>query len=543
MSLYDPPAQPLSAAPPSAAPQTALRAGNPVTVLRSALAAERWSEAARVISTTWGMLIEEFPADLDAAFQLLPIESLRTAGGVAAVREIWLSTSIEQQHVVPAQAPTPAMEFADSLMNPDVRHQSLNDLALACAHMVAARMGGRYAEALEHARRVETLSHLVETTVPAARRVRQPLALLQAGITRALASDVPGALPLLQSAHERAPYGRSEYVAKGAAGNLALFHAISGDIDIAHRWLARHDAIPSVASPHAERVLFTGDLARALIAIETLDQDGAEEALSRLEQGVNVEQSWGPVITFLQARHGLVWGDRFRALSWLHRDTDRYANRLGPVSTMGPLLAAAEVDLLLSVGRGDQALALLNRTAPHPILTVARARLELLAGLPDEAVRLAAEVADVTQTSRVRLEGLVVQAAAAMRSGRTHRAREAFVLVQEAARSTGARIPLAGLAEPDREALHTLVGPAARAAERYPLERPMFPAEVAVVRLTNQELLMLRGLASFQSQKELADAVYLSLNTVKTHLRAAYQKLGVSSRAEALAVAGGAGLL
>ncbi|WP_163544183.1 LuxR C-terminal-related transcriptional regulator [Occultella kanbiaonis] len=540
MSSYDPPAQPRSAQLPATAAQTA---ANPVTALREALAAERWSEAARIIGDIWGMLIEEFPVDLDAAFQVLPLESLRTARGVAAVREIWLSTSIEPQHVVPAEAPTPPMEYAGSLNRPDARHQALTDLTLASVHMVAARIGGRYAEALEHARRVETLGHLVETTVPAARRVRQPLALLQAGITRALAGDIPGAIPMLQSAYERSPYGRSDYVAKGAAGNLALFNAISGDLDIARRWLARHDEIPSTASPHTERVLFTGDLARALVAIETLDNDGAEEALSRLEQGVNVEQSWGPVVTFLHARHSLVWGDRHRALSWLQRDTERYAQRLGPASTMRPLLAAAEVDLLLSVGRGDQALARLNRVAPDPIVTATRARLELLAGRPDEAARLAAEVADITHTSRVRLEGLVVQAAAAMRSGRTRAAHEAFLLVQESTRSTGARIPLAGLAESLRQALHILVGAAAGTAERHPLERPMFPGEVAVVRLTNQELLMLRGLASFQSQKELADAMYLSLNTVKTHLRAAYQKLGASSRAEALAVAGGAGLL
>ncbi|MBZ2199458.1 LuxR C-terminal-related transcriptional regulator [Occultella gossypii] len=540
MSLYDPPAESRRATPPDASAQTA---ANPVTALREALAAERWSEAARIIGSTWGMLIEEFPVDLDAAFEVLPLESVRTVRGVAAVREIWLSTSIEPQHVVPAEAPTPPMEFAGSLNHPDARHQALNDLTLTSVHMIAARIGGRYAEALEHARRVETLGHLVEATVPAARRVRHPLALLQAGITRALAGDIPGAVPMLQSAYERSPYGRSDYVAKGAAGNLALFNAICGDLDIARRWLARHDEIPSTSSPHTERVLFTGDLARALVAIEALDNDGAEEALSRLEQGVNVEQSWGPVLTFLHARHGLVWGDRHRALSWLQRDTDRYAQRLGPASTMRPLLAAAEVDLLLSLGRGDQALARLNRVAPDPIVTATRARLELLAGRPDEAARLAAEVTDVTHTSRIRLEGLVVQATAAVRSGKSRHAREAFVLVQETVRSTEARLPLAGLAESDRQALHALVGATARDAERCPLERPMFPSEITVVRLTNQELLMLRGLASFQSQKELADAVYLSLNTVKTHLRAAYQKLGVSSRAEALTVASGAGLL
>ncbi len=513
--------------------------GNPVTALREALAAEQWSVAARVIGRSWGLLIEEFPADLDAAFQALPLESLRTARGVAAIREIWLATSIEPQHVVPASGPTPAMEFAGSLADADARHPVLDELALACAQMVAARMGGRHGEALDHARRVETLSHVVETTVPAARRVRQPLALLQAGITRALAGEVCGALPLLQSAYERAPYGRSDYVAKGAAGNLALFHAVEGDLDIARRWLARHDELPSSPSPHTKRVLFTGDLARALIAIETLDRDGAEAALARLEPGINAEQSWGPVVTFLHARHGVVWGDRYRALSWLQRDSTRYAGRLGPVSLMGALLVAAEVDLLLSLGRGDQALARLNRAESCPVLTAARARLELLAGRPDEAARLAAEAADITHSSRVRLEGLVVQAAAELRSGDEHDTREAWRRVQEAARSTGARLQLAALSCSDQQGLLALGGTPTPA----PLERPMFPPAIALVRLTNQELLMLRGLASFRSQKELADAMFLSLNTVKTHLRAAYQKLGVSSRAEALTVAGGAGLL
>lgn len=526
------------------APRAGMRdATNPVLALRDALAAQRWAEAARIIGATWGLLIEEFPADLDTAFQLIPIESLRTARGVAAVREIWLATSIERQHVVPAQGPTPSMEFAESLKDPGVRHPALDDLTLACAHMVAARIGGRHAEALEHANRVEILGHLVETTVPAARQVRYPLVLLQTGLTRGLAGDVAGAMPLLQSAYERSPYGRSGYVAKGAAGNLALFHALDGDLDAAARWLARHDEIDSVASPHTERILFTGDLARTLIAIETLDHNAAAEALPRLEQGVNVEQSWGPVITFLHARHALIWGDRYRALAWLQRDTERYAGRLEAPSVMGPLLVAAETDLLLSVGRGDQALARLNRTAEHPVLTAARARLELLAGSPVEAARLAAEIADLTQTSRVRLEGLLLQTAAALRHGGDAQARAAFLLALESSGSTGLRVPFAALDPLDRRALHDLCGSAAGADSLPPAARPMFPREVTVLRLTNQELLMLRGLNSFGSQRELAEAVFLSLNTVKTHLRAAYQKLGVSSRAEALAVAGGAGLL
>jgi LuxR family maltose regulon positive regulatory protein len=36
------------------------------------------------------------------------------------------------------------------------------------------------------------------------------------------------------------------------------------------------------------------------------------------------------------------------------------------------------------------------------------------------------------------------------------------------------------------------------------------------------------------TNQEIADALYLSVNTVKTHLRAVYHKLGVSSRRAAV---------
>ena len=45
---------------------------------------------------------------------------------------------------------------------------------------------------------------------------------------------------------------------------------------------------------------------------------------------------------------------------------------------------------------------------------------------------------------------------------------------------------------------------------------------------------MLRLLRSHMTNQEIADALYLSVNTVKTHLRAVYHKLGVSSRREAV---------
>jgi LuxR family transcriptional regulator, maltose regulon positive regulatory protein len=61
--------------------------------------------------------------------------------------------------------------------------------------------------------------------------------------------------------------------------------------------------------------------------------------------------------------------------------------------------------------------------------------------------------------------------------------------------------------------------------------------------LTSAELRVLRFLPSHLSFREIADRLYVSPNTVKTHARGIYRKLGVSSRATAVDRARGAGLV
>ena len=54
---------------------------------------------------------------------------------------------------------------------------------------------------------------------------------------------------------------------------------------------------------------------------------------------------------------------------------------------------------------------------------------------------------------------------------------------------------------------------------------------------------MLRYLATGLSQREIGVRLYISMNTVKTHVRELYRKLGVTSRADAVARAEALGLL
>jgi LuxR family maltose regulon positive regulatory protein len=62
-------------------------------------------------------------------------------------------------------------------------------------------------------------------------------------------------------------------------------------------------------------------------------------------------------------------------------------------------------------------------------------------------------------------------------------------------------------------------------------------AGVDVLTLSDRELEVIRYLPTTLSSSEIASQLYISLNTLKTHLRAVYRKLGVSGRSEAIAKA------
>jgi LuxR family maltose regulon positive regulatory protein len=52
---------------------------------------------------------------------------------------------------------------------------------------------------------------------------------------------------------------------------------------------------------------------------------------------------------------------------------------------------------------------------------------------------------------------------------------------------------------------------------------------------SERELAVLRLLASSLSQREIGGMLFISVNTVKTHSKSIFRKLGVATRAEAVA--------
>ena len=83
------------------------------------------------------------------------------------------------------------------------------------------------------------------------------------------------------------------------------------------------------------------------------------------------------------------------------------------------------------------------------------------------------------------------------------------------------------LLEPGLESAAVAVGPAPQAV-------PGLGAPVVVERLSEREQEVLRHLSRMLSTAEIAAEMYISVNTVKTHLRSIYRKLSAARRSEAV---------
>jgi LuxR family maltose regulon positive regulatory protein len=142
------------------------------------------------------------------------------------------------------------------------------------------------------------------------------------------------------------------------------------------------------------------------------------------------------------------------------------------------------------------------------------------------------ELSELEHTWHITVYGLL--ALAEIRHG-AHEPAEARRLLARA-RAIVAALPDAGPTASAR------IEQAERALRLRPA-REREPGGAAFWELSERELAVLRLLASKLSQREIAAELYVSFNTVKTHTRAIFRKLGAATRAEAVARARELGLL
>ena len=89
-----------------------------------------------------------------------------------------------------------------------------------------------------------------------------------------------------------------------------------------------------------------------------------------------------------------------------------------------------------------------------------------------------------------------------------------------------------------------ILAPRLAAAERDLASGPLPRAQALRGQaLTEREVAVLRALAGAESERQIADALFVSFHTLHTHVRSIYRKLGVSTRSQAVSQARARGLM
>jgi LuxR family maltose regulon positive regulatory protein len=187
---------------------------------------------------------------------------------------------------------------------------------------------------------------------------------------------------------------------------------------------------------------------------------------------------------------------------------------------------------------------------------LALAEIRLAQDRPVEALELATKALGVVRdagTDLMVINALILQALAHQALKETELAlqalakaisiaeREKFVrifLVQGAPMIQLLRVARKAELAPDYVALLL----AARQREGAPEAKPS-PGETLVEALSERELEVLRLLAAGLSNREIAQELYISVNTIKTHAKSIYGKLAVNRRTQAVSRARELGLL
>lgn len=322
------------------------------------------------------------------------------------------------------------------------------------------------------------------------------------------------------------------------AGQLALIEAYRGNLELATRYAgaAHEDAIDGATG--AEHVL----LADLWLHLERGHAARARELCDRLPHALpGAREPWLVTAGVIAEARLLTSEGR----------PDAALCRLAAASTSGDgawlddLLTMASAEALLAAGEPQRALALLTpvptRTAAEADVLAAIARRDV-GDLRGAGAGLAAASVGLAESPLgVQVQAWVLEARLAQEDGRNGRARLLVARALRAAAADGLRRPLAS----DRVWLRTFVerDPALKREHRAFIaslhgdggavpsaQAPSVPPAQLIEALTQRETEVLALLAEMYSTEEIAEELFLSVNTVKTHIKGIFRKLDVNRR-------------
>ncbi len=554
--------------------------GHPAEAIAAAAEAGDWELGAGIIAETGAGLLDGEPggaARLAAVLDRFPPEwragDARVAAALAATR-LWRGD---------AAGAAPHLECARrslAALAPGTRHALLPWLT-ALDVMQAPCQPGAGAGWLAAEQDIAAGAEASATSVPAYRAAG--LLWLAIGCARLRRHEIGAARRALGRAAAQLAVGSLSRLRARALAWQALAAASCGDLAAAAATIAEASQATGADATEidGDAGAVPGDgsaagvlaLARAELALGRDDLGAARRHLDQADRHDGGQLAGEPPAAviggLIRARCALAEAGLPAARALLTRLAEASA---ASQLDLADLLADLEADVALATGERERAAALLAtaglRHRASPEGQVRRARLALASGDDKGALKAAQrclEQPGERASERTGSEPTGSEQRAGGEQVGTVRDRIAALLVAAVAHRRLSQVTEAGvaieqalsLAEPDgayrvfldggpavRSAMTVLVPPtsgsagfAGRVLERFDGQVPRHAAGPGQGEppLTSSELAVLRFLPSHMTNQEIAEALFLSINTVKTHLRSAYRKLGVANRRQAIA--------
>jgi DNA-binding CsgD family transcriptional regulator len=439
----------------------------------------------------------------------------------------------------PGPAALAYLRTAEKLAAPDRESDPTSWVSVLTAHAAGLRSQGRLRDAeVKLAEAVQVLDdgdHGPAFVEHAARCA------LEFGVVDLLLGRLESARTRLESAHGLAAHltvsERLECI-----GTLSLAAYSQGDLAATDRLIAEAEALGA-----GEPVMRSGFAAplyasRILVTTDRYDIEGLS-ALANLMVEAGAHTEWEPFAAVVSAYAQALEGEPIAALDLLHRAHQRYLRWQVPGIGLdiGDLLRA---DILGVLDRGDEAFRILADLNPHERHALCPERFMARLALQHGDLR-GADVALVDcellgegHSPRTLIDVQLLRAAIELERGNLPRSDVSFDRALHAMALTRVRSPFRhippsllarlaqrGLQRKQSAEVQRILGKLQEYAGGHDDERDP---------LSERERLVLVYVERKLTVAQIAAELFISPNTVKTHLRRLYRKLGVSTREEAI---------
>ncbi len=492
------------------------REGTSAERLGEAVSAGNWGQVFALFDTSWNEFFHDDPALLLDALERMPDEAIDREPKLRLARE-YIGRNVKGDRYSTSYRNSVALEGP---------LDAVNRLASWTAQLAGAREAGRLTDAVRLVRAAREFLKQQPTDAAPLLSAALPEFHFQWGLALELAGEFDDALSEYNDAYDWAVSTGHAMIESSSAGTVAFLHAFHGRNNLARTWLDRtpdhaSDAWWSTAAAVPAR------LAEAVLRLDCLDLTGAAHVLDQLPPAQAGER-WAPYFLLRAATETRT--QRLRAVTSeleSHLETIPVARQQEGAGAEYLSLTRLVLDTALQhPATTETAFAGDRPTAKASLLRQYGALLHALrahsAGRLNEARRLAAPLLRVSGARPRVMIGALIAA-----SDETSPQLEEAVELALTQSSLGL-LPFAPLAIRSRIS-QLLAARDPEVARLIPLQMSE-SAPGALSLLSPREWEVAESAAVGETVSQIAAALHVSSNTVKTQLRSIYRKLEVTSR-------------